>query len=90
MSISPACSNSPTSLAGLDGWRACLLGRYQQALQDFCHANLLIGIDIRRSRASTITEGDLILIGAEKLKIIGEPKSDALVFAFEACLFMQF
>lgn len=37
-----------------------------------------VGIDIRRSQAATITEGDLILIGAETLKIIGEPLGDAL------------
>ncbi|WP_253713757.1 hypothetical protein [Bradyrhizobium sp. WD16] len=37
-----------------------------------------VGIDIRRSQAATITEGDLILIGAETLKIIGEPMGDAL------------
>lgn len=37
-----------------------------------------IGIDIRRSQAATITEGDLILIGAETYRIIGEPMGDAL------------
>ena len=37
-----------------------------------------VGIDIRRSQAATITEGDLILIGADTFKIIGEPMSDAL------------
>jgi len=37
-----------------------------------------VGIDIRRSQAATITEGDLILIGAETFKIIGEPMGDAL------------
>ena len=37
-----------------------------------------VGIDIRRSQAATITEGDLIVIGAETLKIIGEPMGDAL------------
>ena len=35
-------------------------------------------IDIRRSQAATITEGDLILIGAATFKIIGEPMGDAL------------
>lgn len=37
-----------------------------------------VGIDIRRSQAATITEGDLILIGTETYRIIGEPMSDAL------------
>lgn len=37
-----------------------------------------VGIDVRRSQAATITEGDLILIGADTFKIIGEPMSDAL------------
>lgn len=37
-----------------------------------------IGIDIRRSQVATITEGDLIMIGAETFKIIGEPMGDAL------------
>ena len=37
-----------------------------------------IGIDIRRSQAATITEGDLILIGAETYRIIGEPTGDSL------------
>ena len=37
-----------------------------------------VGIDIRRSQAATITEGDLIMIGAEAFKIIGEPMGDAL------------
>ena len=45
-----------------------------------------VGIDIRRSQAATITEGDLILMGAETLKIIGEPMGDelGLVSACEA------
>jgi hypothetical protein len=37
-----------------------------------------VGIDIRRSQAAAITEGDLILIGAETFKIIGPPIGDAL------------
>jgi hypothetical protein len=37
-----------------------------------------VGIDIRRSQSATITEGDLILIGAETYRIIGEPMGDAL------------
>ena len=37
-----------------------------------------VGIDIRRSQSATITEGDLILIGAETFRIIGEPMGDAL------------
>ena len=37
-----------------------------------------VGIDIRRSQAATITEGDLIVIGAETYRIIGEPMGDAL------------
>ncbi len=37
-----------------------------------------VGIDIRRSQAATITEGDLILIGAEIYRIVGEPMGDAL------------
>lgn len=37
-----------------------------------------VGIDIRRWQATTITEGDLIVIGAETFKIIGEPMGDAL------------
>ena len=37
-----------------------------------------VGIDIRRSQAATITEGDLIVIGAETYRIIGEPIGDAL------------
>ena len=35
-------------------------------------------IDIRRSQAATITEGDLIMIGAETYRIIGEPLGDGL------------
>lgn len=37
-----------------------------------------VGIDIRRSQSPTITEGDLIVIGAETYRIIGEPTGDAL------------
>ena len=37
-----------------------------------------VGIDIRRSQSATITEGDLILIGAETYRIIGEPMGDVL------------
>ncbi len=37
-----------------------------------------VGIDIRRSQSATITEGDLIMIGAETFKIIGDPMGDAL------------
>lgn len=45
-----------------------------------------VGIDIRRSQAAMITEGDLILIGAETYRIIGEPMGDALglMLAFKA------
>jgi hypothetical protein len=45
-----------------------------------------VGIDIRRSQAAMITEGDLIVIGAETFKIVGEPMGDALglVLACEA------
>ena len=45
-----------------------------------------VGIDIRRSQAATISEGDLILIGAETFRIVGEPMGDALglVLACEA------
>lgn len=37
-----------------------------------------VSIDIRSSQAATITKGDLILIGAETYRIIGEPMGDAL------------
>ncbi|MBX9619378.1 MAG: hypothetical protein K2X10_09535 [Hyphomicrobiales bacterium] len=37
-----------------------------------------IGIDIRRSQAATITEGDVILISAGTYRIIGEPMGDGL------------
>ncbi len=37
-----------------------------------------VGIDIRRSQAATIAEGDLILIDAETYRIIGEPTGDSL------------
>ena len=37
-----------------------------------------LGLDIRRSEAVTISEGDLIVIGAETLKIIGQPMGDSL------------
>lgn len=37
-----------------------------------------VGIDIRRSQAATITEGDLIVISTETFKVIGEPMGDAL------------
>ena len=37
-----------------------------------------VSIDVRRSQAATITEGDLIVIGAETYRIIGEPMGDAL------------
>ena len=53
------------------------------------HAVLpIFGIDIRRSRAATVTEGDLILIGAETYWIIGEPMGNAfgLVSACEAVI----
>lgn len=45
-----------------------------------------VGIDIRRSQAATVAEGDLIVIGVETFKIIGEPMGDALglVLACEA------
>jgi hypothetical protein len=45
-----------------------------------------VGIDIRRSQAPTIANGDLLLIGVETFKIIGEPMGDALglVLACEA------
>lgn len=47
-----------------------------------------VGIDIRRSQAATITEGDLIVVGPETFKIIGEPMGDALglVLACEALI----
>ena len=34
---------------------------------------LTAGIDIRRSQLVTITEGDLLAIGAETFQIFGEP-----------------
>jgi hypothetical protein len=37
-----------------------------------------VGIDIRRSQAATISEGDLIVTSAETFKIIGEPIGDSL------------
>lgn len=42
-------------------------------------------VDIRRSEAAAIAEGDLFVIGAESYKIIGEPMGDAqgLVVACE-------
>lgn len=45
-----------------------------------------ICIDIQRSQAAAITEGDLIVIGPETYRIIGEPMGDALglVLACEA------
>ena len=45
-----------------------------------------VGIDIRRSQAATITEGDMIVIGAETFNFIGEPIGDTigLVSACEA------
>ena len=45
-----------------------------------------VGIDIRRAQATTISEGDLIVLGLETFKIIGEPMGDALglVSAYEA------
>jgi hypothetical protein len=47
-----------------------------------------IGIDIRCSQAAAINEGDLILIGAETYRIIGEPMGDGLglVMACEAAV----
>ncbi len=39
---------------------------------------LTAGIHIRRAQAATITEGDLILIGAIAFKSIDEPVGDAL------------
>jgi hypothetical protein len=39
-----------------------------------------IGIDIRSSQVAAITEGDLIVIGAETFKVIGEPMGDSLGF----------
>lgn len=45
-----------------------------------------VGIDMRRSQAATIAEGDLILIGAETYRIIGEPMGDGLglILTYEA------
>lgn len=42
-------------------------------------------VDVRRSEAAAIAEGDLIVIGAETYRIIGEPVGDAqgLVVACE-------
>lgn len=37
-----------------------------------------VGIDVRRSQAVAITEGDLIVVGAETYRIIGEPTGDSL------------
>ena len=37
-----------------------------------------VSIDIRRSQAAAITEGDLIVIGGETYRIIGEPTDDQL------------
>jgi len=37
-----------------------------------------VGLDIRRAQAPAIAEGDLIVIGAETFRIIGEPMGDAL------------
>lgn len=37
-----------------------------------------LALDIRRSQAATIVNGDLIVIGAETFKIIGEPMDDTL------------
>ena len=47
-----------------------------------------VGIDILRSQSATITEGDLILIGTETFKIIGEPMGDALGLVL-ACEFVK-
>jgi hypothetical protein len=46
---------------------------------------------VRSRRALTITEGHLIVIGAETFKIIGEPKGDALglVLACEAATILN-
>lgn len=43
---------------------------------------LTIGIDIRRLHAAIITDGDLIVIGAEAYRIICEPTGDALGLVF--------
>lgn len=43
-----------------------------------------VGIDVRRSQAVTTAEGDLIEIGVETCRIIGEPMGNALGFA-SAC-----
>lgn len=37
-----------------------------------------LALDIRHSQAATIADGDLIVIGAETFKIIGEPIADTL------------
>lgn len=37
-----------------------------------------VGIDIRRAQAATIADGDLIVIGTQTYRIIGEPMGDAL------------
>jgi hypothetical protein len=42
-----------------------------------------VGIDIRRSKSAIITEGDLILIGAETYRISAEPMGDSLGLALQ-------
>lgn len=37
-----------------------------------------VGIDIRRSQAAPITEGDQILIGSTDFRVIAEPMTDTL------------
>lgn len=37
-----------------------------------------VAIDIRSSQSATITDGDLIVIGAETYRIISKPMGDAL------------
>jgi hypothetical protein len=53
-----------------------------------CAALPTVGIDIRHSQAAPLTESDLILIGADPLKIIFEPMGE-VVRLVSACEVMK-
>lgn len=66
-----------------------VIRRRPDAVVEFGASRALLAtvlIDLRRTEAATIDEGDLVVIGADTFKVIGTPSSDAvgLVLTCEA------
>jgi hypothetical protein len=66
-----------------------IIRRRPDAVVEFGASRALMAtvlIDLRRTEAAAIDEGDLVVIGTETFKIIGSPASDpmGLVFTCEA------